>query len=234
MKSKDFIIKLMTMLYWGYVLGGQGELYSIELAEKWGNEGRAGKSKTYFMVDCARWFGHRIVDCSGMIIQAIRSAKPGYEDKTADELYLECTKRGSMKTIPEVPGICVRKPGHIGIYLGNGKVLESRGKDYGVVITNLHERPWTGWGYLADVEYYEQEQPKPKLERNLKYRLLIKMRGEDVRQLQERLLAMGCPPGKIDGVFGMKTRNAVLDFQYRHALKEDGIVGSATWGELFK
>ncbi|MFR9207042.1 MAG: hypothetical protein ACLVKR_01395, partial [Lachnospiraceae bacterium] len=36
----------------GYVLSGQGEIYSKELAEKWGNAKRANKSKSYFVNTC--------------------------------------------------------------------------------------------------------------------------------------------------------------------------------------
>lgn len=152
-KVLDFLKILQSMLGWGYVLSGQGEMYTTELAAKWGNEARAGKPKSYFISDCSKWFGSRIVDCSGLIIQAIRSFDPKYTDQTADGLYAACTEKGAIGTIPEIPGVCVRKPGHIGVYLGGGKVIESRGVNYGVVITNLKDRPWTHWGKLAGVDY---------------------------------------------------------------------------------
>ncbi|GBG86782.1 hypothetical protein CBR_g42066 [Chara braunii] len=38
--------------------------------------------------------------------------------------------------------------------------------------------------------------------------------------------------GDIDGVFGQKTKNAVISFQSRKGLTQDGIVGAITWEAL--
>lgn len=54
-------------------------------------------------------------------------------------------------------------------------------------------------------------------------------RGEDVVRLQTRLAAMGYGVGKIDGIFGMKTMEAVKAFQAENNLAVDGIVGVNTW-----
>ncbi|KHD36061.1 hypothetical protein NL50_09775 [Clostridium acetobutylicum] len=37
-----------------------------------------------------------------------------------------------------------------------------------------------------------------------------------------------------DGIFGQETYNALINFQKSHGLAADGIVGNATWTELFK
>jgi peptidoglycan hydrolase-like protein with peptidoglycan-binding domain len=49
-----------------------------------------------------------------------------------------------------------------------------------------------------------------------------------VAQIQKRLIAQGYDAGKIDGIYGTKTRTAVKRFQQDHGLIADGIVGSAT------
>lgn len=54
-------------------------------------------------------------------------------------------------------------------------------------------------------------------------------RGEDVVHLQTRLAAMGYGVGKIDGIFGVKTLEAVKTFQIDNNLVVDGIVGDKTW-----
>ncbi len=58
-------------------------------------------------------------------------------------------------------------------------------------------------------------------------------RVDVVRQLQARLNQLGCGPVDEDGVFGNETKSAVLLFQTRRALTPDGVVGPATWAELF-
>lgn len=57
-------------------------------------------------------------------------------------------------------------------------------------------------------------------------------RGEDVKTLQTRLNALGYDCGTVDGIFGIKTYNAVVKFQTARALAVDGIVGVNTWGAL--
>jgi hypothetical protein len=53
-----------------------------------------------------------------------------------------------------------------------------------------------------------------------------------VRELQADLAARGYHAGRADGLFGARTRAAVLAFQADHGLVTDGIVGPATWAAL--
>ena len=57
-------------------------------------------------------------------------------------------------------------------------------------------------------------------------------RGDAVRKLQEMLNAKGYTCGSVDGIFGSKTKAAVLAFQKANGLGADGIVGPLTWGKL--
>lgn len=59
-------------------------------------------------------------------------------------------------------------------------------------------------------------------------------KGELVKNLQEALSKLGYKVGKIDGIFGDKTENAVVEFQEAHNLYADGIVGENTEKELRK
>ena len=141
---------------WGYVYSGQGELYTQALAQQWGNENRAGKSYDYYVNQCSRWFGRNVVDCSGLIIQGFRSKSPNYLDQASGTLYSNCSKKGSISSIPDTPGLCVWRNGHIGLYIGNGNVIESGGTNIGVVASTIASpasgRAWTNWGQLADAD----------------------------------------------------------------------------------
>ena len=57
-------------------------------------------------------------------------------------------------------------------------------------------------------------------------------RGELVRALQERLKALGYVLGDSDGIFGHRTRAAVLAFQAENDLATDGIIGPNTRAAL--
>ena len=57
--------------------------------------------------------------------------------------------------------------------------------------------------------------------------------GPDVELLQMGLNRAGFNSGKVDGIFGNKTLNALKNFQRFFKLPVDGIVGSRTWNVLF-
>ncbi|MBD5456221.1 MAG: hypothetical protein HDR23_07080 [Lachnospiraceae bacterium] len=57
-------------------------------------------------------------------------------------------------------------------------------------------------------------------------------RGSDVTYLQQCLTTKGYGVGAIDGIFGIRTREAVKAFQAEHNLTVDGIVGPKTWAKL--
>lgn len=56
--------------------------------------------------------------------------------------------------------------------------------------------------------------------------------GAVVRALQERLCALRYAVGKVDGVFGSRTRAAVLAFQAENGLATDGVIGAQTRAAL--
>lgn len=59
--------------------------------------------------------------------------------------------------MPDVAGILVFMNGHIGVYIGNGKVIEAKGHRYGVVETTFRGRGWTHWGYCPWITYEEKK-----------------------------------------------------------------------------
>ena len=53
-------------------------------------------------------------------------------------------------------------------------------------------------------------------------------RGEEVKQIQEKLKRWGYYNGNVDGIFGSQTLEAVKYFQRKNGLTVDGIAGPAT------
>lgn len=222
---------------WGYVYSAQGQLYTRQLAEEWAKARRSGRDYNYFVERCSRWFGRTVVDCSGLIIEAFRNQIPGYGDKSANTLFSKCVKTGMLNTIPEMPGLCVWRSGHIGMYIGKGKVVEAGGTNVGVVISDLTSpataKRWTNWGKLADVDYEESTTPPVGdtpafwLGRYLKL-TQPNMQGDDVADVQQALARQGFSPGTIDGKYGQKTDAAVKNAQKSKGLSADGVVGPDT------
>lgn len=105
--------------------------------------------------------GQKVHDCVGLIkgylwCDSPEDTTPTYtvaQDLSEGQMYAKCTEKGNISEIPEIPGLLVFKPGHIGVYIGSGKVVEARGHAYGVVETNLYERGWTNWGKCAFISY---------------------------------------------------------------------------------
>lgn len=103
--------------------------------------------------------GRIVTDCSGLIKGFMMLRDNGQIvytpslDLGADTYYKRATEKGSIKTMPDIPGLAVWKSGHIGVYVGNGKVIEARGFNYGVVETNLSDRSFTHWLKVPGLEY---------------------------------------------------------------------------------
>lgn len=52
--------------------------------------------------------------------------------------------------------------------------------------------------------------------------------GGEVREIQTRLKKWGYYKGSVDGIYGTKTKNAVISFQKKNKLTADGIAGPST------
>jgi len=57
-------------------------------------------------------------------------------------------------------------------------------------------------------------------------------RGSDVMEIQSLLEKMGYDPGPIDRIFGLRTEEAIKQFQRNYGLGVDGIIGSNTYKVL--
>ncbi len=89
-----------------------------------------------------KWLGGRTADCVGLIkgygwldpaTLTIGYGTNGMPDIGADSMYNNATVKGDMASMPDTPGLAVWHSGHIGVYIGNGEVIEAMGTSYGVV-----------------------------------------------------------------------------------------------------
>ena len=111
-----------------------------------------------------------VTDCSGLIKGFMMMRPNGqikYDSKldlSANAYYEKATEKGNIKDIPEIPGLAVWKSGHIGVYIGNGEIIEARGFDYGVVKTTIKDRSFTKWLKIPGLEYSSIPAPAPEPE----------------------------------------------------------------------
>lgn len=134
-----------------FVWGASGEIIS----EKVINRGIqiAPERYNYAMVEyLKRFIGKHVwcFDCIGLV----KKCADVFEDIPTDELFQLATESGTIETIPNIPGILVYMPNHVGIYVGNGEVIESSyaiGVGFGVVKTK--GRPWTHWFKSHWIQY---------------------------------------------------------------------------------
>ena len=178
-------------------------------------------------------------DCSGLAIKFLLDKKIVKSDMTANSLweYIVGTKNtkahGKKITRDEVKAGDYLWQGndsnkhHIGYAVNKDYAIESQNHDVGVVLTKIDDR---GWKYFARPDWYEDE-PEPTyiLTRELYYTNPM-MRGEDVEEVQARLIELKYDCGSIDGIFGQKTAKAVTKFQEDSHLdvKRAGVVGKKT------
>lgn len=206
---------------WGYVWGTFGLVLTERLlAEKISQypEG-VGSYKTFIRNN---WLGRRTSDCIGLIKSYMWWIGNGpvyqvYTDISANDMYYKAKNRGSLSNMQSLPGLCLWKAGHIGVYIGNNQVIEARGTQQGVIKTPLKGPGANNWTYWLKCPYITYSNPL----------LSIGMKSDDVVILQLNLNRLGYGL-TVDGDFGKKTESSVRDFQSEHNLTADGIAGLLT------
>lgn len=147
-------------------------------------------------------------------------------DDSANGLFALCPEKGHIDTIPDIPGLVVHKPGHIGVYVGHGYVVEMNGFVNDCLRRHVEDGPWTSWGRLpASMLEYVGEETVSELDG-----LRDGDKGESVERLQRGLMACGydLPKYGADGEYGRETEDAVKDFQRDHELPVTGIADATT------
>ena len=173
-----------------------------------------------------KWIGQYSGDCVGLIKAAYWTDPAGkikyrYNnrlDLSANGMYNTAAEKGKLSTMPEIPGVGVHYNGHIGVYIGNGEVIEARGVDYGVVKTRINDRPWLHWLKIPYIAYDAEGEG-----------IMLKkgMRSDDVALWQKWLMTWNneaLPVHGIDSDYGSETEEWTNRFLESLNMTKDGIV----------
>ena len=240
---------------WGYIWGTAGEMWTeakqAELEKTTDSDRAMGREYG------SKWIGHRVADCSGLFSWAFKQLA-GYMYHGSNTMWNEyCSAKGELRNGKRtdgqelLPGTAVftynkskGNRGHVGLYIGNGWVIEAQGTKAGVVRSRITMDKWVEWGELKGVDYgraaqeptspAEPAQTPAKDQTGAKPTLKRGSKGEYVTLLQTKLIKKGYDLGKwgADGDFGAQTEKAVREYQQDHDLAADGVVGPGTWASL--
>lgn len=149
---------------WGYVWGSHGQvLTEKELNRLKSVFGSHVTEKEEYIRN--NWLGKRTSDCVGLIkgygwydndTGSIKYGTNGMQDVTANGMFSAATKKGTIDTMPDIPGLAVWHEGHIGVYIGNGYVIHAANTYAGVIKTPITSSGWTHWLKVPYINYIDE------------------------------------------------------------------------------
>lgn len=183
--------------------------------------------------------GVQVFDCRGFTWWLLHQVGIAISQVGATTQYntaSDWVERGLIRDMPDLvcPVFKYRKSdgkmSHTGMHIGGGQILHCTSNG-GVKYGSTSDKSWTH--YAIPKGLYTPEEIEAARRREQPVRTLkVGCSGEDVRELQEQLNALGFYCGTPDGIFGMKTKEAVMALQLANALNADGIVGNQTRAAL--
>lgn len=213
---------------WGYVLGTWGQILTETIFQQKLRQYPKGVGNFKDFIS-KNWINRRTADCVGLIkaylwwdysnIIYVRG-NPIYNKNTdvnETTMFNLAKEKNRIATLPDVPGICVWRTGHIGVYIGAGQVIEAKGTHHGVVITPLHGPGATNWSHWLKCPYIKYEDEKEIFSDVKKDRWSYK----HIKKAVELELIKGHPDGTFNPI-GYVTREqlAVVSVRIYEKLKE--------------
>ena len=231
--------------HWGYIWG-TAEVYWTEAKQKQ-LENTTDPDRESSRKNGRKWIGHIVTDCSGLFSGGYKKLG-GYMYHGSNTMWNKyCTAKGQLKNGQRTdsqelrPGTAVfcehnGKRTHVGLYIGDGYVIEASGPVNGVIKTKITNRKWVEWGELKGMIFDAGQDARKEetMATDTRPTLRRGSRGTYVMALQTMLVNRGYDVGTagVDGDFGSGTLKAVRQFQQDAGLVMDGVVGPKTWAAL--
>ena len=131
----------------GYIWGGSGQILTEDMLELFKNKYPSFINKN----KDKKWLGKQVFDCSGFVKSAFEEINIHiYHDSNSAWENTKWSIKGKIEDLPHDKICIVFKKGskgmiHIGIYLGNGEVVNAQDNNHGVVKGKLGTL-WTHFG----------------------------------------------------------------------------------------
>ncbi len=159
-----FLLAFLVMLLRGAGLGvrAASELTSIGLAEHGLKAYREGWLYEYGAYGNFNSNGVRTSDCSGLIysylcwVDDYSNVEPNYSMPRGVNSQINASSvHGTIDNIPRTHGLIVTFPegSHVGIYLGNGIVVDNSTWGVNMLYESIYDRNWVAWHKLDCLTY---------------------------------------------------------------------------------
>lgn len=173
MKNVSYLIKYAAAQigrpYWCGTFG--------QIANEWLYHYNKSRLPMYYTAnDFTKQFGQKVHDCVGLVKGAMwcntPDSAPVYvasQDVTVEAMYKSAIDRGVVSNLNGKPcdGALLFNSsfGHVGVYIGNGYVVEAKGHAYGVVKSVYIP---SNWAYWCKCVYFDYATEKPVNNEELK------------------------------------------------------------------
>ena len=130
-----------------YVYGAKGEVLTQAILDRLAWENPGTYTSTY-KAKAAKYIGQHCTDCSGLIswyTGRIRGSY-NYQDTAVERIGVDHLDESMV-------GWALWKPGHIGVYIGDGWCIEAKGINYGTIKSRVAVTPWQKALKLCDIDY---------------------------------------------------------------------------------
>ena len=165
--AKEFVrlVQLPLTESWGYIYGTWGQI--------WTARRQRAATRPMTVKYGARWVGRHVTDCSGLIRWAFHQQGEKIVHHAHYQYTDACAKKGALRDGKRTDGLPLR-PGsavflvrggrchHVGVYVGEDRVIEARGTKAGVTVSPLSR--WHRWGELRGVDYTVLPEPEKEAE----------------------------------------------------------------------
>ncbi|MBQ1546219.1 MAG: peptidoglycan-binding protein [Clostridia bacterium] len=189
------------------------------------------------------------VDCSGLIYSYVG----GGARVTEDMLYSSPESGYVSNGVPDIPGIALWQPGHVGVYVGGGMAVDARDEISNVCYQSVATKSWVMWFKVAGVSYgtddgetqaavtKENDKESDELtqtnedtdDKREDEDMKIGSTGAQVNVLQERLKELGYFTDNTTQYFGIVTQGALKEFQTAAGLDATGVLDADTKAAVF-